>query len=157
LAVELGGQPFQLPPGARAAYHAALSHASNHLVTLLAQALDVLEYAGIGDPAALIGPLTRVALEGTLSQGVGALTGPASRGDAGTLTAHVEALGTYAAARGALVGSDLAVDSAGTAALDTVASYRQLAAATVRAAERDGRLSPGQAAASLEALNGAAS
>ncbi|MDR2567294.1 MAG: DUF2520 domain-containing protein, partial [Bifidobacteriaceae bacterium] len=45
LAVELGGQPFQLPPGVRGAYHAAVSHAANHLVTLLTQALDVLEYA----------------------------------------------------------------------------------------------------------------
>ncbi|MDR2566783.1 MAG: DUF2520 domain-containing protein, partial [Bifidobacteriaceae bacterium] len=152
-----GGQPFQLPPGVRGAYHAAVSHAANHLVTLLTQALDVLEYAGIGDPAALIGPLTRVALEGALGQGVGALTGPASRGDAGTLETHIEALRAYAAGRGALVDPDVAVDSAGTAALDTVASYRQLAAATIRAAERDGRVSPAQAAASLEALNGAPS
>ncbi|MDR0592924.1 MAG: DUF2520 domain-containing protein [Bifidobacteriaceae bacterium] len=153
LAVELGGRPFAVPPSARAAYHAALSHAGNHLVTLIAQALDILDQAGVAEPAALIGPLTRAALEGALSQGIAALTGPASRGDAATLRAHVEALAAYAAGRGALVGPELAVDAAGAAALDTVASYRQLAAATVRAAARSGRVGQDQAAAGLAALD----
>jgi predicted short-subunit dehydrogenase-like oxidoreductase (DUF2520 family) len=152
LVAELGGRPFRVPAGARAAYHAALAHAANHLVTVITQAFDILDQAGVDDPAGLLGPLTRAALEGALSQGIGALTGPASRGDAVTLQAHMAALGEYAAGRGALVGPDVAVDSAGRAALDTVASYRRLAAATLRAAARAGRISPVQAEEGIKAL-----
>ncbi|MDR1634989.1 MAG: DUF2520 domain-containing protein [Bifidobacteriaceae bacterium] len=152
LAIELGGRPFRLPAGARPAYHAALSHAANHLVTLLSQALDILEEAGISAPETLIGPLTQAALDGALSRRLGALTGPASRGDARTLRTHVEALEDYAARRGALVGPELALDAAGAGALDAVASYRQLAAATLRAAQRAGRIDSAQAAAGLESL-----
>ncbi|MDR2373150.1 MAG: DUF2520 domain-containing protein [Bifidobacteriaceae bacterium] len=152
LAVELGGRPFRVPPASRPAYHAALAHAANHLVTVIAQALDILDQAGVEDPGGMIGPLTRAALDGALAQGARALTGPAARGDAETLARHIEALGGYAAGRGALVGPGLAVDPAGTAALDAVASYRQLAAATIGAAERAGRIDAGQAAASRAAL-----
>jgi hypothetical protein len=53
-----------------------------------------------------------------------------------------------------VVDPDVAVDATGTAALDTVASYRQLAAATIRAAERAGRASSAQAAQCLAALEG---
>ncbi|MDR2377811.1 MAG: DUF2520 domain-containing protein [Bifidobacteriaceae bacterium] len=152
LAVELGGQPFRLPAGARPVYHAALSHAANHLVVVIGQALDMLAAAGVDNPAELIGPLTRTALDGALSQGLAALTGPAARGDAITLREHAKALQAYAAARGALVGPQLAVDAAGRGALDAVASFGRLAAAAVGAAERTGRIDSAQAAASLEAL-----
>ncbi|MDR1189814.1 MAG: DUF2520 domain-containing protein, partial [Bifidobacteriaceae bacterium] len=152
LAIELGGRPFRVPTGARPAYHAALSHAANHLTVVVAQAIDILEQAGIGEPAELLGPLARAALDGALDLGMAALTGPASRGDAETLRAHVKALQEYAAGRGALAGSGVAVDAAGAGALDTVASYRQLAAAALRAAARSGRISPDQVAAALEAL-----
>ncbi|MDR3107110.1 MAG: DUF2520 domain-containing protein, partial [Bifidobacteriaceae bacterium] len=152
LAIELGGRPFTVPPGARPAYHAALSHAANHLVTLIAQAIDILDQAGVEDPAELIGPLARAALDGALSHGIDALTGPAARADAGTLRAHVKALQDYAAARGALVEPQLAVDAVGAGALDTVASYQQLSAATIRAAGRAGRVTPDQSAAALAVL-----
>jgi predicted short-subunit dehydrogenase-like oxidoreductase (DUF2520 family) len=154
LVMELGGWPFRVPAGGRAAYHAALSHAANHLVTLLSQAIGILDQVGIENPSALLGPLTKVALDGALSQGIGALTGPAARGDQVTLTAHVEALRRYAASRGALVETEMAVDAAGSAALDTVASYKQLAAASLRAAGRAGHITAAQVAMGLETLEG---
>ena len=57
LAVELGGEPFVLEEGARPAYHAALAHGANHLVTLVGQAVRALEAAGVGDGAATLRPL----------------------------------------------------------------------------------------------------
>ena len=37
LVIEMGAEPVVVPERARAAYHAALAHASNHVVTVLAQ------------------------------------------------------------------------------------------------------------------------
>ncbi|MDR2348243.1 MAG: DUF2520 domain-containing protein [Bifidobacteriaceae bacterium] len=152
LAIELGGAPFPLPGAARPAYHAALSHAANHLVTLVAQAADLLRASGVADPARVLGPLTRAALEEALSRGAAALTGPASRGDVGTLAAHVAALGRYAAARGALAEGEVAVDADAAVALDAIASYVVLARATARAALAAGLLTPERAAAAEQAL-----
>src|SRR5690606_25612623 len=47
LARATGAVPLRLPPGSRAAWHAAAAHASNHLVALLDQALDLMEVAGL--------------------------------------------------------------------------------------------------------------
>ena len=47
LAVELGGEPFVLPEASRPAYHAALAHGANHLVTLVGQAVRILAAAGV--------------------------------------------------------------------------------------------------------------
>ena len=47
LVVEMGGIPVTIPENARPTYHAAMAHASNHLVTLTAQAQAMLESAGI--------------------------------------------------------------------------------------------------------------
>ena len=41
----------------RPLYHAALAHGANHLVTLVAQALELLRPAGVAEPARLLGPL----------------------------------------------------------------------------------------------------
>ena len=51
------------PGGARPAYHAALAHAANHLVTLVADAADLLRDAGVDDAAAVLGPLLQAALD----------------------------------------------------------------------------------------------
>ena len=37
LVVELGGEPFVLEEPARPAYHAALAHGANHLLTVVTQ------------------------------------------------------------------------------------------------------------------------
>jgi hypothetical protein len=145
LAQELGGLPFVLPDDQRALYHAALCHAANHLVTIIAQARDVLAAAGLEDAEFILGPLTRAALDGALRRGLDALTGPAARGDAATLAAHARALTEYAAAKGALLEGPVAVGPQAGAALDTVAAYHVLSRLTIEAAQRSGRI--GDAAA----------
>ncbi len=92
LVLEMGGEPLWVPDGRRTLYHAALSHAANHLVTLIADAMDLLAQAGIAHPAGLLEPLTSAALDNALRLQDAALTGPVSRGDAGTLAAHLAVL-----------------------------------------------------------------
>lgn len=45
LVLEMGGEPFSVAEDARVLYHAALAHASNHLVTVLSDALEALRAA----------------------------------------------------------------------------------------------------------------
>jgi predicted short-subunit dehydrogenase-like oxidoreductase (DUF2520 family) len=99
LVLEIGGEPFQVTEDARPLYHAALSHAANHIVTVLGDALDALRAAlsGIDDqPGGLaeriVGPLASAALENTLQRGQAALTGPVARGDAEAVAGHLAAL-----------------------------------------------------------------
>ena len=92
LVVEMGGEPVWVPEQARPMYHAALSHGSNHLMTLVVQSLDLLRRAGVDDPARLISPLLHASLDNALRIGPQALTGPVARGDAATVRAHLEAL-----------------------------------------------------------------
>ena len=133
LAVELGGEPFVLPEASRPAYHAALAHGANHLVTLVGQAVRVLAAAGVEDGAATLGPLLAAALDRALTEGAElALTGPVSRGDAGTVRSHVEALGAL-------------LDDESRPLDDVVDAYRALARATTRRAEDAGRITGRQA------------
>lgn len=88
----LGGVPVPVAEAHRALYHAALSHAANHLVTLIAGARGALAAAGVEDPGALLAPLTRAALDNGLDRGMAALSGPLLRGDAGTVAGHLDAL-----------------------------------------------------------------
>ena len=141
LAVELGGEPFVLEEDARPAYHAALAHGANHLVTLVGQAVRALEAAGIGDGAATLRPLLTAALDRALREGAdAALTGPVARGDAGTVRAHLEALGGLRdPGTGAVLG-------------DVVEGYRAMAAATVERRASVGRLDPARVEALRTAL-----
>jgi predicted short-subunit dehydrogenase-like oxidoreductase (DUF2520 family) len=107
LVLEMGGEPFCVPEDARVLYHAALAHAGNHIVTVLADAIEALRAALHGSellgqqtvddqPGGLaeriVGPLARAALENTLRRGQAALTGPVARGDAAALAEHLAAL-----------------------------------------------------------------
>jgi predicted short-subunit dehydrogenase-like oxidoreductase (DUF2520 family) len=92
LVVEMGSEPVWVEEADRARYHAGLAHGSNHLVTLVAQALDVLRSAGIESPDRVLAPLLSAALDGALRSGDAAATGPVVRGDAGTVSAHVREL-----------------------------------------------------------------
>src|SRR6201992_4227899 len=107
LVLEIGGEPFRVREDARTLYHAALAHAGNHIVTVLADALDALRAALSGtellgqqlvddQPGGIaeriLGPLARAALENTLRRGQAALTGPVARGDAGAVAGHLSAL-----------------------------------------------------------------
>ena len=125
LVVEMGGEPVVLAEEQRGLYHAALAHGANHLVVLVAQAVQLLRSAGVTEPGRLLEHLLRASLDGALraSEGEGdpvqALTGPVSRGDAGTVGEHLAV-----------------IEEAGTALLapDLTGSYRELArAAAVRA------------------------
>lgn len=92
LVVEMGGEPIWIPEAARALYHAALAHSANHLITLVASAIELLEGAGVDNGARLLTPLLQASLDNALRMGYPALTGPVVRGDASTVAAHVEVL-----------------------------------------------------------------
>lgn len=92
LVVEMGGEPVWVVEGQRAAYHAGLAHGSNHLVTLIAEAMEVLAAAGVQEPRAVLGPLVRASLDNALRLGDGALTGPVARGDVSTVGTHLREL-----------------------------------------------------------------
>ena len=92
LVIEMGGDPVWIAEEDRVTYHAALAHGANHLVTLVAQAMQLLGEAGVEDPARLLEPLLTAALSNTLQRGDAALTGPVARGDAGTVAGHVAML-----------------------------------------------------------------
>ncbi len=139
LAVEIGGEPFVLEEAARPAYHAALAHGANHLVTLVGQAVRVLGAAGVQGGAATLRPLLAAALERALHEGDAALTGPVSRGDAGTVAEHLKALGALR-------------DQTGAPLEEVVASYRALAEATTTRCQATGAINHEQAAAVRQAL-----
>jgi len=135
LVAALGGVPMWVAEADRALYHAALAHGANHLVTLVAQSMDLLRTAGADDPAAVLRPLLTASLDNVLAYGDAALTGPVVRGDVTTIRAHVDAL---AAAD---------VDAA------TVDAYLELARATASRAAADHRLDPATAGTIRQVLD----
>ncbi|HET8614090.1 MAG TPA: DUF2520 domain-containing protein [Actinomycetales bacterium] len=132
LVVEMTAEPVWVAEEARARYHAALTHGANHLVTLVAQSLQVLGDSGVAAPDRVLAPLLSAALDGALRQGDAALTGPVARGDAGTVAAHVR---------------ELAGETP-----DVLPTYVELARATALRALADGRLSAQAAETLLDAL-----
>lgn len=96
LVIEMGGEPEWIAEEARPLYHAALAMSSNHLITLVAQAMELLRTAGVSAPDRMLGPLLGAALDNVLRSGDAALTGPVARGDAGTVAAHIAELRTHA-------------------------------------------------------------
>jgi predicted short-subunit dehydrogenase-like oxidoreductase (DUF2520 family) len=89
---DLGGTPEWIAEDRRTLYHAALAHGANHLVTLVNEAMDALRAAGVAEPDRVLDPLLHAALDNALRLGDAALTGPVSRGDSGTVAAHLAAL-----------------------------------------------------------------
>ncbi|SEE96101.1 Predicted oxidoreductase, contains short-chain dehydrogenase (SDR) and DUF2520 domains [Arthrobacter alpinus] len=96
LVVEMGAEPVVIAEADRVLYHAALAHSANHMVTLVAQAAQILGDIGVESPSQLLGPLLRASLENALASGESALTGPVARGDIGTVAAHSAALREHA-------------------------------------------------------------
>ena len=135
LVADLGGRAMWVPEDRRTLYHAGLAHGANHLVTLVAEAMEILSAAGADDPAATLRPLLTAALDNALDQGDAALTGPIVRGDVETVRAHV---------------TDLAAN-----APQTLASYVTMARATLDRAVTDGRLLPIRATKMLQVLDAA--
>jgi predicted short-subunit dehydrogenase-like oxidoreductase (DUF2520 family) len=135
LVADLGGTSNEIPEEHRTLYHAGVAHGANHLVTLVAQAADLLRAAGAADPAATLRALLSAALDNVLDYGDAALTGPVVRGDVDTVRAHLAGIADTAPP-----------------ALD---SYVSLARATAALAERDGRLQPARAVALRHVLDDA--
>ncbi len=132
LVLEMGGEPVWVPEPARPLYHAALSIGSNHLVTLVNDAMGLLDGAGVAEPARLVAPLLSASLDNVLRLGDAALTGPVARGDVATVRKHVSTLAD--------------------AAPELLPSYLAMARRTARRAQESGRLNDGQLAAVEEAL-----
>jgi predicted short-subunit dehydrogenase-like oxidoreductase (DUF2520 family) len=135
LVADLGGTVVWVDEDKRTLYHAGLAHGANHLVTLVAQAMDLLRASGAEDPAGTLRPLLTAALDNVLSYGDAALTGPIVRGDVETVRAHV---------------ADIAATSPA-----TLESYVVMARATANRAVLDGRLLPIRAAKLVGVLNDA--
>lgn len=138
LVVEMGAEPVAIAEADRTLYHAALAHGSNHLVTLVAQASQLLHEVGVEQPERMLGPLLRATLENALASGESALTGPVARGDAGTVAAHAAALREY--------------DGGGQG--DVLEAYLAMARATARRAEGRGLLKTDQLDGLRQALDG---
>ena len=78
----------------RVLYHAALAHASNHGVTLVAQAMEMLDRIGVEEPGRYLQALVTASMGNALRDGDAALTGPIIRGDIDTVRAHLDAIDT---------------------------------------------------------------
>ncbi|MGY1840073.1 MULTISPECIES: Rossmann-like and DUF2520 domain-containing protein [unclassified Modestobacter] len=134
LVLEMGGEPFWVAEADRRLYHAALVTGANHLVTLVAEAADLLRAAGVDAPARVLGPLLTAALDNGLRRGDRGLTGPVSRGDVGTVRDHLETLAERAP--------------------DSVDAYVALARRTTERALAAGRLKRHEADPLLDLLDG---
>jgi predicted short-subunit dehydrogenase-like oxidoreductase (DUF2520 family) len=122
LVADLGGVPMWVAEDRRTLYHAGLAHGANHLVTLVAQAMELLSAAGADQPEATLRPLLEAALDNALESGDAALTGPIVRGDVETVRAHL---------------ADVRAN-----APHTLGSYVALARDTLDRVVTDGRLLP---------------
>lgn len=129
IVADLGGVPEWIAEDARPLYHAALAHGANHLVTLVNEAADLLRAAGVQHPRAVLDPLLHAALDNALRLGDAALTGPVSRGDAGTVRRHLDRI-----------------------APESVPAYLALARRTADRAVAAGRLRPQDAVLLLDVL-----
>jgi predicted short-subunit dehydrogenase-like oxidoreductase (DUF2520 family) len=95
LAEAIGAHPVRLPPGGKAAYHAAAVLAAGGFTALLDAIAEVGRGAGLDEAASLLvyAPLIRQTLENAERLGIqAALTGPMVRGDEGTVRAHLAAM-----------------------------------------------------------------
>jgi len=135
LVADLRGSLVWVAEERRTLYHAGLAHGANHLVTVVAQAMDLLRASGATDPASTLRPLLTAALDNALTYGDAALTGPIVRGDVETVRAHLAEIAATSPA--------------------TLDSYVAMARATANRAVLDGRLLPIRAAKLVGILNDA--
>lgn len=126
LVARLGGRVMWVSEERRPLYHAGLAHGANHLVTLVAEAMEMLRAAGGDNPADTLRPLLTAALDNALADGDAALTGPIARGDVNTVRDHLAEIAANAP--------------------QTLASYVALARATLDRVVLDGRVLPIRAA-----------
>ncbi len=137
MAEAIGGSPVRLAPGTKAAYHAAAVLSAGGVDALLDTIREVAGALGLDEAGALriYLPLVEQTIANARALGIdAALTGPATRGDAGTLAAHTAALRAGAP--------------------DALPVYRALVARDVAIAARRGALSPEQSERLRTALAG---
>jgi predicted short-subunit dehydrogenase-like oxidoreductase (DUF2520 family) len=133
LAKDAGGRPFPLGDEAKPLYHAAAVFTSNFMVTVLAAARGLFELAGVPDPVGAMTPLATATLSIALAvDPISALTGPAVRGDVGTVERNLRALAERAP--------------------ELVESYVVLSQTALALVERSNRERPGTEALVSEAL-----
>ena len=138
LVVEMGAEPIDVAEADRPLYHAAITHASNHTITIISEAMEMLAEAGVSDPSRVLTALVDASVTNTLQNGPRALTGPVSRGDVGTVSAHLAALSEFS----------LSVSSPATRS-----SYIALARSTTAKALSLGRITDRQAQEILSRLD----
>ena len=137
MVTDIGARPLRVPPGARAAYHAAAHYAGPFIAALLAEAVTIWGRIGIGEEDALAAllPLVRGSLDAIEHSGLPrAMAGSVARGDVQTLQRHLASLGEL----------DPKLQD----------SYRRLALQTVPLALSAGKLDAAGAARIRELLQG---
>ncbi len=132
LVMEMGAEPVRVPEAARPAYHAALVHGANHLMTLVTECADLLWTVGVPGGQRLMAPLLSASLDNALRYGDRGLSGPVSRGDVETVRANLAAISEHAP--------------------DSAPAYRALARRTVARARAAGVLTAQQAGDLAELL-----
>jgi predicted short-subunit dehydrogenase-like oxidoreductase (DUF2520 family) len=138
MAEAIGATAVRLAPGAKAAYHAAAVLAAGGFVALLDAIAELGRVAGLDEAGslAIYGGLIEGTLGNARALGIAAaLTGPITRGDLGTLRAHLDALRAHAP--------------------DAMALYVAAAQREIALAEGRGTLRPDLAAAMRGALDDA--
>lgn len=99
MADRVGATAVRLAPGSKAAYHAAAVLAAGGFIALLDAIAELGAVAGLDEAGslAIYGPLIEGTLGNARAMGIrSALTGPMTRGDLGTLEAHLAALAAHA-------------------------------------------------------------
>jgi predicted short-subunit dehydrogenase-like oxidoreductase (DUF2520 family) len=118
---DVGGRPFRLPDDRKPLYHAAAVTASNFVTVLVALAGRLFREAGLEGPQELFAPLVEASVANAFRLGPDdALTGPAVRGDAGSIARNLSAIAPQGR--------------------DVVAAYVALTELALDLAERSGRL-----------------
>ncbi len=135
MAEQIGATAVRLAPGSKAAYHAAAVLAAGGFIALLDAIAELAAVAGLDEAGALAiyGPLIEGTLGNARALGIrDALTGPMTRGDVGTLQAHLAAMATHAP--------------------DALELYTAAARREIALAEERGALAPETAAAMTGAI-----
>jgi predicted short-subunit dehydrogenase-like oxidoreductase (DUF2520 family) len=137
LAERLQMRVLGLPPGARPRYHAGGGFAASSMIAMLREAVDVWGSFGVSEQDALqaLLPLARGTLATVASKGslAASLAGPVSRGDAGVVSRHLDALDALGETHGAF--------------------YRQLLVRQLELARESGRLDRVQVEALQRAID----
>lgn len=118
---DVGGSAFRLADERKALYHAAAVFCSNYLAVTQRVAELLFTLSGLEEPLPMFEPLARSTFDNVFELGPAeALTGPAARGDSGTIKRNLEALGAEAP--------------------HSVPAYVELARAAVHLAAADGKV-----------------